>query len=95
MASSHPEGRQEGAPAACGSQTGCGGATRKEGGASLTTQREADWDAGDSGVIAESGRSPGGGHGSPLQCSRLGNPWTGVWRATVPGVTKSQTRLSH
>ena len=71
---SRPEGRQEGAPAACGSQTGCGRATWKEGGASMTAQREAAWDAGDAGVIAGSGRSPGGGHGSPLQCSRLGNP---------------------
>ena len=30
--------------------------------------------AGDPGLIAGSGRSPGGGHGNPLQCSCLGNP---------------------
>ena len=30
--------------------------------------------AGDSGLIPESGRSPGGGNGNPLQCSCLGNP---------------------
>ena len=31
----------------------------------------------DSGLIPESGRSPGGGHGNPLQCSCLENPGTG------------------
>ena len=47
------------------------------------------------GSIPESGRSPGGGHGNPLQCSCLENPVDrGAWRATVHGVTKSQTRLS-
>ena len=30
--------------------------------------------AGDLGSILGSGRSPGGGHGNPLQCSCLGNP---------------------
>ena len=40
------------------------------------------------------GRSPGGGHGNPLQYSCLENPMgRGAWRATVHGVTKSQTRL--
>ena len=34
--------------------------------------------------------SPGGGHGSPLQDSCLGNPVTrGAWQATVHGVAKS------
>ena len=28
----------------------------------------------DTGSIPESGRSPGGGHGNPLQCSCLENP---------------------
>ena len=42
------------------------------------------------------GRSPGGGHGSPLQYSCLENPMDrGAWQATVHGVAKSQTRLSH
>ena len=53
-------------------------------------------DAGDrhSGSIPGSGRSPGGGHGSPLQYSCLENPMDrGAWRATVHGVAKSQTRL--
>ena len=40
-------------------------------------------------------RSPGGGNGNPLLASCLGNPTVrGAWRATVLGVTKSQTRLS-
>ena len=44
------------------------------------------------GLIPESGRSPGGGNGNPLQYSCLGNPMDrGAWRATVCGVTKNQT----
>ena len=42
------------------------------------------------------GRSPGGGHGNPLQYSCVENPMDrGGWRATVHGVTKSQTRLKR
>ena len=38
----------------------------------------------DSDSIAELGRSPGGGHGNPLQYSCLENPMdNGTWRATV------------
>ena len=52
-------------------------------------------DTGDAGSILGSGRSPGGGNGSPLQCSCLENPMDrGAWRATVHGVTKSRTQLS-
>ena len=41
-----------------------------------------------------SGRPPGEGNGNPLQYSCLENPMDGgAWRATVHGVTKSQTRL--
>ena len=41
-----------------------------------------------------SGRSPGGGNGSPFQYSCLGNPMgRGAWRATVHAVTKNGTRL--
>ena len=48
--------------------------------------------SGDAGSIPGSGRSPGGGHGNPLQYSCLGNPMDrGAWWATVHGVTKSQT----
>ena len=45
---------------------------------------------GDAGSIPGSGRSPGGGHGNPLQYSCLENPMdTGAWWATVHGVAKS------
>ena len=38
----------------------------------------------DSGLIPGSGRSPGGGHGNPLQCSCLENAMEkGAWQATV------------
>ena len=43
--------------------------------------------AGDTGSIPGLGRSPGGGHGHPLQYSCLENPMDrGAWRATVHGV---------
>ena len=42
--------------------------------------------------IVGSGRSPGGGHGNPLQYSSLENPMDSeVWRATVHEVAKSWT----
>ena len=48
--------------------------------------------AGDPGLIPGWGRSPGGGHGNPLQYSCLENPMDrGAWRPTVHGVAKSQT----
>ena len=51
-------------------------------------------DAGAVGLIPVSGRSPGGGNGSPLQYSCLANPMDrGAWWATVHGATKSWTRL--
>ena len=51
-------------------------------------------DAGDVGSIPGLGKSPGGGHGNPLQYSCLENPLDrGAWWATVCRVTKSQTRL--
>ena len=47
----------------------------------------------DVGSIPRSGRFPGGGHGNPLQYSYLENPMDkGSRRATVLGVTKSQTQ---
>ena len=53
-------------------------------------------DAGDMGSIPGSGRSPGGGHGNPLQYSCLENPMDrGAWWATVHGVAKSQAQLSN
>ena len=49
---------------------------------------------GDKGSIPESERSPGDGHGNPLQYSCLENPMDrGAWWATVQRVTKSQTQL--
>ena len=43
-------------------------------------------------LIPGSGRSSRGGHGNPLQYSCLENPMDRrAWRATVPGVAKSQT----
>ena len=46
----------------------------------------------DVGSTPGSGRSPGGGHGNPLQCSCLENPRDGrAWWATVYGVTESDT----
>ena len=52
-------------------------------------------DEGDWGSISGSGKCPGGGNGNLLQYSCLGNPMDRrAWRATVHGVTKSQTRLS-
>jgi len=48
--------------------------------------------AGDLSSITELGRSPGGGHGNPVQYSCLGNPMDrGAWRAAVHEVTESQT----
>ena len=41
-------------------------------------------DAGDTGSVLGSGRSPGGGHGNPLQYSGLQNPRDGeAWQATI------------
>ena len=44
----------------------------------------------DMGSIPGLGRSPGGGHGNPLQYSCLENPMDrGAWRATVHRITNS------
>ena len=46
------------------------------------------------GSIPGLGRSPGGGHGNPLQYSCLENPMDrGAWWATVHRVAKSQTQV--
>ena len=51
-------------------------------------------DTRDVGSIPGSGRSPGEGHGNPLQYSCLENAMNrGVWWATVNRVAKSQTGL--
>jgi len=57
--------------------------------------KESACNAGVLGSIPVLGRSPGGGHDSPLQYSCLGNSMDrGAWQATVPRVTKNQTWLS-
>ena len=46
--------------------------------------------AGDAGSVSGSGRSPGGGNGTPLQYSCLENAMDrGTWWATVHGATES------
>ena len=51
---------------------------------------------GEAGSIPGLGRAPGGGHGYPLQYSRLVNPMDrGAWWATVHRVTKHWTRLKR
>ena len=51
-------------------------------------------DVRDVGLVPGLGRSPGAGHGNPLQYSCLENSMdTGAWRAIVHGVTKTWTRL--
>ena len=56
--------------------------------------KESACSAGDPGSIPGSGRSPGEGNGNSLQYSCLENLMDGR-QATVSGVAKSQTRLSH
>ena len=52
-------------------------------------------DARDAASIPRPRRSPGGGHGNPLQYYCVKNSMDrGAWWATVHGVTKSQTRLN-
>ena len=56
--------------------------------------KESVCSAGDAGSIPGSGRSPGRGHGNPLQYSCLENSMdTGPWWATVYGVAKSRAQL--
>ena len=52
--------------------------------------------AGDMGSTPGSGRSPGRGHGNPLQYCCLENPMDrGAWQATVHRVAKSQAWLKQ
>ena len=45
----------------------------------------------DLGTVPGSGKTPGGGHGNPLQYSCLENPMgKGAWQATVHRVAQSQ-----
>ena len=53
-------------------------------------------DVGDMGLIPGLGRSPGGGHGNPLQCSCLESSMDrGAWWAAVHGVERSWTQLKQ
>ena len=55
--------------------------------------KESACSAGDPSLIPGLRRSPGRGHGSPLQYSCLENSMDrGAWQAIVYGVTKNQTR---
>ena len=59
---------------------------------SSTVAKDPPENAGDSGSIPGSGRSPGGGSGNPLQYSCLENPMDrGAWWATVHGVAELDT----
>ena len=53
-------------------------------------------DVRDTGLIPGLGRSPGGGHGNPLQYSCLENPmdW-GAWRVTGHRVSQSRAQLKQ
>ena len=51
---------------------------------------------GDAGSIPESGRSPGGGNGDPLQYSCLENPiHRGAWLAVIHRVAQSRTQMKQ
>ena len=53
-------------------------------------------DVRDTGSIPGSVRSPGGGHGNPLQYSSLENPMDrAAWQDTVYGVTKELDTTEH
>ena len=57
--------------------------------------KESACNAGDTGLVPGSGRSPGEGDGNPLQYSSLENSKNrGTWWTAVHGVPKSWTRLS-
>ena len=61
-------------------------------GAVVKNPRANAGDARDMDLIPGLGRSPGGGHGNPLQYSCLENSMDrGAWQAIVHGVTKSRT----
>ena len=58
--------------------------------------KESACSVGDLGPIFGLGRSPGVGNGNSLQYCGLENPMDrGAWRATVHGVTESQTPLKQ
>ena len=61
----------------------------------MVKKKKSACNVGDPGLIPGSGRANGEGNGYPLQYSCLENSMDrGAWRATVHGITKSQTQLS-
>ena len=55
-----------------------------------SVSKESVYNARDLSLIPGLERSPGGGHGNPLQYSCLQNPMDrGAWQAMIHGVTKS------
>ena len=56
--------------------------------------KESACNVGDPGLIPGLGKSSGEGNGYPLHYSCLENFMDRAWRATVYGVTNSQTRFS-
>ena len=62
----------------------------------VKNSRASAGDTRDVGLIPGRGKSPGEGHGNPLQYSCLGNPRDrGAWWATVHTVAKSETQPKH
>ena len=58
--------------------------------------KESACNVGDMVLMPGLGRSPGGGHGNPLQYSCLENPMDrGVWQATVHKAGKSGAQLKR
>ena len=65
-------------------------------GGSVVKNLPANADSGYAGLIPESGRSPGGGNGNPLQCSCLENPMDrGAWEATVQSHKRTWLSTEH
>ena len=61
----------------------------------LFSGKEPTRNAGDTGSIPESDRSPGERNGNPLQYFCLKNPMDrGAWQATVQRLQKSHTQLN-
>ena len=59
----------------------------------MAVGKESTCNAGDAAGL---GRSPGEGHGNPLQCSCLENPMDrGAWQATAYRVAKNPRRLKN
>ena len=56
--------------------------------------KDSAYNSGDPGSVPESGRSPGEGHGNPLQYSCLENPWTEEPGGLSSWIPKSRTQLN-